>query len=259
MSLNDRSTRTLLAAILATAGVVIGVNLMVNRDGMPDASGWIMLALFVVAAALILWNWREAHAAQVAEGTDEDEDEALPMPSSSVALPLSAAQSTPVAVPAPAQVVEPAPVPEPEPAPVPVPEPAPVPEPEPEPAPAPEPETEAEPAVKAEPPAAPVPEPKAPPVPRPEPAEVAEAVDFTVLEGIGPYYDKALRAVGFASFADIAAAEPDAILEKLLAANYRRHPTIPSWPKQAAFAAKGDWDGLAEFKATLTAGRLSED
>ncbi|KXK48174.1 MAG: 50S ribosomal protein L21, partial [Chloroflexi bacterium OLB13] len=97
------------------------------------------------------------------------------------------------------------------------------------------------------------------PEPEPEPAKTAKAVDFTVLEGIGPYYDKALHAVGFTSFADIAAADPDAILEKLLAANYRRHPTIPSWPKQAAFAAKGDWDGLEAFKQKLTAGRLSED
>lgn len=213
MSLNDRSTRTLLAAILATAGVVIGVNLMVNRAGMPDASGWIMLALFILVAALLLWNWREAHAAQAADDADEEEEEALPEPVRSAALPTPVTQSAP--------------------------------EPEPEPAP--------EPAAQAESPAAPEPEPE------PEPAKTAKAVDFTVLEGIGPYYDKALHAVGFTSFADIAAADPDAILEKLLAANYRRHPTIPSWPKQAAFAAKGDWDGLEAFKQKLTAGRLSED
>ncbi|MCO6443694.1 MAG: hypothetical protein J5J04_06370 [Anaerolineae bacterium] len=222
MSLNDRSTRTLLAAILATAGVVIGVNLMVNRAGMPDASGWIMLALFILVAALLLWNWREAHAAQAADDADEEEEEALPEPVRSAALPTPVTQSAP--------------------------------EPEPEPAP--------EPAAQAEPPAAPEPEPApepAAPEPEPEPAKTAKAVDFTVLEGIGPYYDKALHAVGFTSFADIAAADPDAILEKLLAANYRRHPTIPSWPKQAAFAAKGDWDGLEAFKQKLTAGRLSED
>lgn len=229
MSLNDRSTRTLLAAILATAGVVIGVNLMVNRAGMPDASGWIMLALFILVAALLLWNWREAHAAQAADDADEEEEEALPEPVRSAALPTPVTQSAP----------------------------------EPEPEPAPEPVAQAEPPVaQAEPPAAPEPEPApepAAPEPEPEPAKTAKAVDFTVLEGIGPYYDKALHAVGFTSFADIAAADPDAILEKLLAANYRRHPTIPSWPKQAAFAAKGDWDGLEAFKQKLTAGRLSED
>lgn len=229
MSLNDRSTRTLLAAILATAGVVIGVNLMVNRAGMPDASGWIMLALFILVAALLLWNWREAHAAQAADDADEEEEEALPEPVRSAALPTPVTQS--------------APEPEPEPEPVAQAEPPAAPEPEPAP----------EPAAQAESPAAPEPEPE------PEPAKTAKAVDFTVLEGIGPYYDKALHAVGFTSFADIAAADPDAILEKLLAANYRRHPTIPSWPKQAAFAAKGDWDGLEAFKQKLTAGRLSED
>lgn len=240
MSLNDRSTRTLLAAILATAGVVIGVNLMVNRAGMPDASGWIMLALFILVAALLLWNWREAHAAQAADDADEEEEEALPEPVRSAALPTPVTQS--------------APEPEPEPAPEPAAQAEPPAAPEPEPAP--------EPAAQAESPAAPEPEPApepAAPEPEPEPAKTAKAVDFTVLEGIGPYYDKALHAVGFTSFADIAAADPDAILEKLLAANYRRHPTIPSWPKQAAFAAKGDWDGLEAFKQKLTAGRLSED
>lgn len=79
--------------------------------------------------------------------------------------------------------------------------------------------------------------------------------DLTLVEGIGPYYQKALKQIGYQTFAQVAAANPEDILSGLLAAGFRRHPTINTWPEQAAYAARGDWDGLKAFQSTLVAGR----
>lgn len=79
--------------------------------------------------------------------------------------------------------------------------------------------------------------------------------NFTRIEGIGKYYQDALTRVGYTTFAQLAADTPETILGKLLAGGYRRHPTIPTWPEQAALAAQGDWDGLTALQKTLISGR----
>lgn len=79
--------------------------------------------------------------------------------------------------------------------------------------------------------------------------------DLTRIEGIGKYYQKALAQIGYQTFAQLASANPQDILTELLAAGFRRHPTIGTWPEQAAYAARGDWDGLKAFQDTLVSGR----
>jgi predicted flap endonuclease-1-like 5' DNA nuclease len=79
--------------------------------------------------------------------------------------------------------------------------------------------------------------------------------DLTRVEGIGKYYQKALNQIGYQTFAQLASANPQDILTELLAAGFRRHPTIDTWPEQAAYAARGDWDGLKAFQETLVSGR----
>ena len=79
--------------------------------------------------------------------------------------------------------------------------------------------------------------------------------DLTRIEGIGKYYQKALTQIGYQTFAQLASANPQDVLTELLAAGFRRHPTIDTWPEQAAYAARGDWDGLKAFQETLIGGR----
>ncbi|MBK8138582.1 MAG: hypothetical protein IPK52_22690 [Chloroflexi bacterium] len=289
MFLKDRSTRTVLAALSATAAAILGVNLLVRPEGLADSMGPTFALLLGIALVLWAWNWRESYLEVHPKAEDEDHDaadSALPM----VAAPAPAAvvASAPVAA-APVAPPPHAPEPEPEPvvvaaAPVAPPPPAPEPEPEPEPVvvasapvapppPAPEPEPvivaaepEPEPVVVAAAPAAPPPPaPESEPVAASAPASVAPPAapslpdDFTKIEGIGKYYNDALHKIGYQSFAALSAEKPDAILAKLLAGGFRRHPTIPTWPEQAAFAARGDWDGLKALQATLVSGRKAED
>jgi hypothetical protein len=148
---------------------------------------------------------------------------------------------------------EPAPAPEPEAAAEA--EPAPAPEPEAaaeaEPAPAPEPEAAAE----AEPAPAPEPEAAAEAEPAPAPEPEAAADDLTKIEGIGPKMQAALKAAGITTFARLAQASEDELRAAIEAAGMRFAPSAKTWAEQAAFAARGDWDGLAAFQASLTAGR----
>lgn len=110
----------------------------------------------------------------------------------------------------------------------------------------------AAPAVEA-PAAAPAVEPE-PPAPEPEP-EPAEPDDLTKVEGIGPKMDAALKAAGITTFARLAQTSEDDLRAAIEAAGMRFAPSVTTWAEQAAYAARGDWDGLAAFQESLTAGR----
>jgi predicted flap endonuclease-1-like 5' DNA nuclease len=127
--------------------------------------------------------------------------------------------------------------------------------------PAPQPEP---PAPKAAPKAVPPkPAPKAA-APAPAPKAAAEAVpaksatkaaakpdDLTVIEGIGPKMSAALVAAGIDTYARLAQTSEEALHAAVEAAGMRLAPSIPTWAQQAAFAAKGDMDGLKAFQSTL--------
>lgn len=90
------------------------------------------------------------------------------------------------------------------------------------------------------------------------PAAVAELVaedDLTVIEGIGPKISSVLKAAGVATFAELAATGDDRLREILAAAGLRLAPSLGTWARQAAVAARGAWDELEALKSQLTAGR----
>ncbi len=79
--------------------------------------------------------------------------------------------------------------------------------------------------------------------------------DLAYLEGIGPKMASALVANGIDSFDRLAHASEDEIRAAIKAAGLRFAPSLPTWPEQAAYAARGDWDGLAAYQKTLVGGR----
>lgn len=92
------------------------------------------------------------------------------------------------------------------------------------------------------------------------PAAVATAVaekadDLTVIEGIGPKMSKALVTAGIDTYEKLAQASEDAIHHAIEAAGLRFAPSVPTWAKQAAYAARGDWDGLKTYQDGLSGGR----
>jgi F-type H+-transporting ATPase subunit gamma len=90
-------------------------------------------------------------------------------------------------------------------------------------------------------------------------APVAEAVgtvdDLTIIEGIGKKMAAALTGAGIDTFEKLSGATEAEIRNAVQAAGMRFAPTIPTWPKQAEFAAKGDWDGLKQYQDQLIGGR----
>jgi large subunit ribosomal protein L27 len=79
--------------------------------------------------------------------------------------------------------------------------------------------------------------------------------DLTIVEGIGPKMAAALVAAGINTFARLAESSEDTIKAAIEQAGLRFAPSIPTWAKQAKFAAEGDIDGLKAYQDTLTGGR----
>lgn len=90
------------------------------------------------------------------------------------------------------------------------------------------------------------------------PATAAQPDDLKIIEGIGPKMAAALVAAGIDSFAKLAQSPESAIHAAIEAAGMRFAPSVPTWPEQAAYAARGDMDGLKAFQATLTGGRKAK-
>lgn len=80
--------------------------------------------------------------------------------------------------------------------------------------------------------------------------------DLKIIEGIGPKIEEILHAAGINSFAELAAANAEAIREILLAQGSRYKMFDPeTWPAQAQLAADGKWDELQVMKDSLQGGR----
>ena len=216
----SRSVRTFLAIALFLLAALIAVNNIVNQLTSLD-NWWLPLLLVIVGLALVLipegWSWRGVTRAEEAEA---DAAVKALQQAAAPALPTSAeaALAPPAAEAPPPALVEAEPAPEPEP----------------------------EPAMPA--PA------EAKPEPAPEP-EPAAPDDLTKIEGIGPKMNAALNAAGITTFARLAQASEEELRAAIEAAGMRFAPSVSTWAEQAAYAARGDWDGLAAFQASLTAGR----
>lgn len=81
--------------------------------------------------------------------------------------------------------------------------------------------------------------------------------DLTLIEGIGPKMSAALTAAGITTFAQLAEASEETLRGAISAAGMRFSPSLSTWPAQAAYAARGDMEGMRAFQQTLTSGRKS--
>ncbi len=86
----------------------------------------------------------------------------------------------------------------------------------------------------------------------------SEADDLTRIEGIGPKISGILNDKGVTTFAALAAMTPEAIKELLVAEGPQYNRADPTtWPRQAEFAASGDWDALKKWQDELDGGRVA--
>jgi predicted flap endonuclease-1-like 5' DNA nuclease len=85
--------------------------------------------------------------------------------------------------------------------------------------------------------------------PEVEAAEAQVGDDLTIVDGIGPSYAAALQGAGVKTFAQLSEQTPESIADTLAKANA---PLIAghnadTWPRQAKFAAAGDWSALRRY------------
>ena len=89
------------------------------------------------------------------------------------------------------------------------------------------------------------------------PKKEKSADDLTKLEGVGPKVAKILTEAGYASFADLAKADPVEV-DKVLDANKLQMLDSAGWIDQAKLAAAGDMEGLAKLQDELKGGRRAK-
>lgn len=92
----------------------------------------------------------------------------------------------------------------------------------------------------------------------PRPKTVKKADDLTVIEGIGPKMSAALTAAGITTFERLSKASAAELDAAIRAAGMRLAPSLSTWPEQAAYAARGDWEGLKSFQKSLVRGRQAD-
>jgi predicted flap endonuclease-1-like 5' DNA nuclease len=83
----------------------------------------------------------------------------------------------------------------------------------------------------------------------------AQPDDLTVIEGIGMKMAAALKAAGIDTFSRLSTTSEQDLRSAIAAAGMRFAPSIPTWPQQAGYALRGDWDGLKSYQATFKSGR----
>jgi predicted flap endonuclease-1-like 5' DNA nuclease/uncharacterized membrane protein len=80
-------------------------------------------------------------------------------------------------------------------------------------------------------------------------AEPAKADDLTQLAGVGPKASAALAAGGITTYAGLAEINEPQLRHVLHSGDMIPPANVASWPMQASFAAKGDWQGLMKYNA----------
>ncbi len=84
-----------------------------------------------------------------------------------------------------------------------------------------------------------------------EPAEAAAPAaapdDLTQLAGVGPKASEALAAAGITTYAALAEANEPQLRHALHSADMVPPANVASWPMQASYAARGDWQGLMKY------------
>ncbi len=90
------------------------------------------------------------------------------------------------------------------------------------------------------------------------PSAAESGDDLTKIEGIGPKISEILVNNGVDTFAKLAEMEAGAIKEMLVEAGPQYNRADPgTWPEQAGYAAKGEWEALKKWQDELEGGRVS--
>ena len=108
-------------------------------------------------------------------------------------------------------------------------------------------EAEATPAEEPAEPGEPAPATEAPAPPGASDKVAAKPDDLTQLAGIGSKSAEALNAAGMTTYAALAEANEPAIREALHTSHIVARSNVSTWPMQASYAAKGDWQQLAKY------------
>ncbi len=84
----------------------------------------------------------------------------------------------------------------------------------------------------------------------------AKPDDLKRIEGIGPKIAELLNEAGITTFAQLAATDVETLRQILVKAGRRFALASPeTWPEQAALAARGEWEALAQLQDSLKGGR----
>jgi predicted flap endonuclease-1-like 5' DNA nuclease len=86
---------------------------------------------------------------------------------------------------------------------------------------------------------------------KPKAAAAATAApdDLTQLSGIGPRIASILAEGGVTTYAQLEHTSPEKLREIIAASGALPSPSLGTWPTQASYAARGDWEGLASYNA----------
>ena len=85
----------------------------------------------------------------------------------------------------------------------------------------------------------------------PEAIEEAEADDLTKIKGIAAGYQRMLNEAGIYTYAALASASADDLRAIFIEAKRSAPVGLETMPRQAEFAAKGDWEGLRDFQDSI--------
>ncbi len=84
---------------------------------------------------------------------------------------------------------------------------------------------------------------------KPKAAKAAAPDDLTQLNGIGPRISSILSDGGVTTYAELEHTDPSE-LRKIIAQGGALPPSsLDTWPTQASYAVRGDWQGLASYNS----------
>lgn len=83
-------------------------------------------------------------------------------------------------------------------------------------------------------------------------AEVPTSDDFSKLAGIGPKLAETMQAANIRTYAQLAAMDMDGLNSRLSGVRFSK-ASAETWPAQAGFAERDDWEGLKAYQASLKA------
>ena len=79
------------------------------------------------------------------------------------------------------------------------------------------------------------------------PADSPAADDLTKINGIGKIFCEILYDAGINTFDQLSNTSREGLIGVIVAAGKVPPPGLETWPQQAEFASKGDWDGLRAY------------